>query len=428
MNMTGTTYRPDIPQLDRPRHLGWQVILVYWFAQYAAWLALVTPVVITMALRMRDIAGEQGKAEWLGLVLGVGAMAAMIAAPIWGAMSDRTTARVGRRKPWIIGGAASLLIGLTIMALANDPLVFGLGWLVCQIGSNAAQAAFNALMSDIVPENQRGLVSALLAASATAAIVTGVAITQYTTASSLAMFLVPWIPTPFAVGLFLWIVPDSPAEPMARQPITIRTLVGALGLGTLRHRDFAWAFSSRFLVLLSAAFAMTYQVYYLTDYLHVPHTQVAEFMVLSTSLMGALTFLVSCCGGWLSDKAGRRKPFVASAAVLLAAGLGGMSLAASFEQFLLAAALTGVGQGLYYAVDIALCVEVLPHRSNAARDMAVLQIANSLPQSLAPTIAPILLGVALGGLAGRNYPALFLFAALVALAGAAVLIPIKKVR
>ncbi len=411
-----------------PRRLGWQVMLAYWLAQFAAWLALLTPVVITIALKIRQIAGEEGKAEWLGLILGVGAVAAMISAPIWGAISDRTTARIGRRKPWIIAGAVSLLVGLSIMALARGPLVFGFGWLVCQIGSNAAQAAFNAVMSDIVPEGQRGVMSALLGASMTAAMVTGVFLTQFTTGSPLAMFLVPWLASPPAVALFLWLVPDSPATPAPRARITLRGLIGTLGIGSLRHRDFAWAFSSRFLVLLGAAFAMTYQVYYLTDHLHVPQAQVARFMVLSTSLMGALTFVVSCGGGWLSDKAGRRKPFVGVAAVIMAAGLGAMALATSFDQFLLAAALTSVGQGLYYAVDIALCVEVLPDRADAARDMAVLQIANSLPQSLAPTIAPVLLGVALGGLVGQNYPALFVFAALVALTGAVALIPIRKVR
>lgn len=408
--------------------IGWKVMLAYWLAQFAAWLALLTPVVITIALKVSHIVGEKDKAEWLGLILGVGAAAAMLSAPVWGAISDRTTARMGRRKPWIIAGAASLLVGLSIMALASDPLVFGVGWLICQIGSNAAQAAFNAVMSDIVPERQHGLMSALLGASMTAAMVAGVFLTQFTSGSPLAMFLVPWLASPFAVALFLWIVPDAPARPERLGRVTIGGVVRSIGIGSLRHRDFAWAFASRFLVLFGAAFAMTYQVYYLTDHLHVPASQVARFMVLSTSLMGTLTFVVSCCGGWLSDRVGRRKPFVASAAMILAVGLGSMALARNFDQFLLAAALTSVGQGLYYAVDIALCVEVLPNRDNAARDMAVLQIANSLPQSLAPTVAPLLLGLAIGGMTGGNYPALFVFAGLVAVAGAAAIVPIRKVR
>lgn len=411
-----------------PETLSWPVMFVYWLTQFAAWLALLTPVIITIALQVSRIAGPGQKEEWLGTILGIGAALAMVSAPIWGAISDRTTARIGRRKLWIVVGAASLGAGLAIMAFASSPLVFGLGWLVCQVGSNAAQAALNAVMSDIVPERQRGFMSALLGGSITAAMMAGVFITQFTEHSAIAMFLAPWLLTPVAVALFLWIVPDAPAvvEPGSRF-----SLIGSarsIGISALQHRDFAWAFASRFLVLFGAAFAMTYQVYYLTDHLHVPPAEVARFMVLSTSMMGALTFIVSCIGGWLSDRTGRRKPFVGVAALVMAVGLAGISMAQDFTQFLIAAALTSVGQGLYYAVDIALCVEVLPDKEDAARDMAVLQIANSLPQSLAPAVAPVLLGVALGGLAGANYPALFVFAAMMAVLGALAIIPIKGVR
>jgi MFS family permease len=314
------------------------------------------------------------------------------------------------------------------MAGAKGPIVFGLGWLICQLGSNAAQAALNAVMSDIVPESQHGLVSALLGASITAAMVTGVFLTKYTIGSPWAMFLVPWIASPFAVALYFRFVPDAPAVVGALPALTVRSLVESIGIASLRHRDFFLAFVSRFLVMFGAAFSMTYQVYYLTDHLHVPARDVAAFMVLSTSLMGTLTVVVSCFGGWLSDKVRRRKAFVSVAAVIMALGLGGIAQATNFNQFLVAAALTSVGQGLYYAVDIALCVEVLPDRTCAARDMAVLQIANSLPQSLAPAMAPLLLGMALGGLAGANYPLLFMFASLVAVAGAIAVIPIRKVR
>lgn len=413
---------------DTTPKLSWKALFAYWFTQYAAWLALLTPVIITCAIKVRAIVGEEAKAEWLGIILGVGAAAAMISAPVWGAFSDRTTMQVGRRKPWIAAGAISLLVGLSVMAGANGPIVFGLGWLICQLGSNAAQAALNAVMSDIVPESQHGLVSALLGASITAAMVSGVFVTNYSIGSPWAMFLVPWIASPFAVALYFRFVPDAPAVAGALPPLTLRRLIESIGISSLRHRDFLLAFVSRFLVMFGAAFSMTYQVYYLTDHLHVPAADVAAFMVLSTSLMGTLTIVVSCCGGWLSDRVRRRKAFVSIAAVIMALGLGGVALATSFNQFLVAAALTSVGQGLYYAVDIALCVEVLPDRTCAARDMAVLQIANSLPQSLAPAMAPILLGMALGGVAGANYPLLFSFASLVAVAGAIVVIPIRKVR
>jgi MFS family permease len=412
---------------DAP-NLHWHVMLAYWFVQFAAWLALLTPIFVTMALRMAEIAEPKHKAAYLGLTLGIGAATSMVSAPIWGALSDRTRAPIGRRKLWIIIGSLSLLVGLDVMATASRPFQLGLGWIICQIGSNAAQASLNAVMSDIVPRRQQGLMSALLGMSMTAATVIGVFVTQFTTHSPSAMFLVPWLASPVALALFVRMVPDAPAKPGATAPFSIGNLLRSIGISALRHRDFAWAFASRFLVVFGAAFSMTYQVYYLTDYLHVPISRVARFMVLSISVMGTLTFFVSLIGGWFSDKIGRRKPFVGVAAIVMAVGLVGVAISRSFDQFLIASALTSVGQGFYYSVDLALCVEVLPDKASAARDLAVLQIANSLPQSLAPTVAPLLLGMAVGGLAGSNYPALFAFAALTTAVGALAITMIRGVR
>jgi MFS family permease len=117
---------------------------------------------------------------------------------------------------------------------------------------------------------------------------------------------------------------------------------------------------------------------------------------------------------------------VGGAAAVLATGLFLIAHAQTFNQFLVAAALTSIGQGLYVAVDFALCVEVIPSRGSAGKDLAVLQMASSLPQSLAPTVAPLLLGI--GSTTTGNYMALFTSAAICAVVGALAVIPIRKVR
>jgi len=410
---------------DRLR-LSWQVMAAYLFAQFAAWLALLTPLVITIALRISQITDPAHKARGLGMILGLGAASAMISAPVWGAISDRTTARIGRRKLWIVIGSLSLMVGLLVMALARQLLVFGLGWLICQIGSNAGQAALNAVMSDIVPSRQRGLMSALLGASTTAAMVTGVFLTQFTGGNPVAAFIVPWLASPFAVALFLAVAPDAPADIQSDGGWSPLAVLRSMWFNPLDHTDFAWAFLSRFLMMFAVAFFMTYQVYYLIDHLRVPAPEIARFMVLSTSVMGGLSLALSLTGGWLSDRFRRRKPFVICGAAMAATGLLGVALAQNFSEFLVAAAFVSLGQGLYLAVDIALCVAVLPNPDDAARDMAVLQIASSLPQSLAPMLAPALL--AIGGGAGGNFFALFAAAAASAVAGAMTVVPIRRTR
>jgi MFS family permease len=95
-------------------------------------------------------------------------------------------------------------------------------------------------------------------------------------------------------------------------------------------------------------------------------------------------------------------------------------------QFILWAAVFGIGIAVYYAVDIALCASVLPHPDNAAKDMAVIQIANSLPQSLAPMAAPLILAIGAG--VGPNYPAIFVAASIAGVIGALAILPIRKSR
>ncbi|MBB5782450.1 hypothetical protein [Nonomuraea jabiensis] len=77
------------------------------------------------------------------------------------------------------------------------------------------------------------------------------------------------------------------------------------------------------------------------------------------------------------------------------------------------------------AVDIALVVRVMPHPDNAAKDLAVFQIANSLHQSLVPLIAPLFLTIGGGD---DSYPAAFTAALVFAVLGALTVIPIRKVR
>ncbi|NED88631.1 MFS transporter, partial [Streptomyces sp. SID11233] len=68
----------------------------------------------------------------------------------------------------------------------------------------------------------------------------------------------------------------------------------------------------------------------------------------------------SLLGGSLSDRSGRRKPYVLVASCVLGAGLLLVALAQSFALFLVAMAVFGFGQGLYLSVDVALAAAVLP--------------------------------------------------------------------
>ena len=137
------------------KRVGLGFIIAYAAAYFGSWIAILTPVVVTLALRVQQI-NPAGKAASLSLVLGVGAIFALLANPFFGKLSDRTRSRFGMRRPWLIAGVISGTIGLLVIALApNIPLVL-VGWCLAQTGFNALLAVVVAILPDQVPEEQRG--------------------------------------------------------------------------------------------------------------------------------------------------------------------------------------------------------------------------------------------------------------------------------
>ena len=88
----------------------------------------------------------------------------LIVQPIVGSASDRTWNRLGRRKPYIFGGAIAAAIGMMLMPNAGilvafiAPMLFGAMILAIMDASfNVSFQPFRALVSDMVPANQRNV-------------------------------------------------------------------------------------------------------------------------------------------------------------------------------------------------------------------------------------------------------------------------------
>ena len=101
------------------------------------------------------------KAANLAIVTTIGALAAMLAQPLAGTLSDRTRSRFGSRAPFLVGGAASG--GLALLGLADGSTLvqIALGWAMVQIAYNFAQGPLSAIMPDRVPTLLRGTFSAV---------------------------------------------------------------------------------------------------------------------------------------------------------------------------------------------------------------------------------------------------------------------------
>ena len=125
--------------------------------------------------------------------------------------------------------------------------------------------------------------------------------------------------------------------------------------------------------------------------------------------------------GLLSDRIGRRKPFVIVASFVVAVSAVVPILWPTVPGAITSVGLGGLGIGIYLAVDQALMTQVLPNKADAGKDLGVLNIAQAGGQIVAPLVASVVIGMA-------GYAALYGFAAVMAALAALAILPIKSVR
>ena len=403
--------------------VGWTFIATYAAAYFATTLVLIAPLLVTLALKVNSLVGTERAPNNLSLIAAVGSLVAMVGNPFFGRLSDRTTSRFGMRRPWMLIGLTGGSLGILVVALASTIWVVLVGWCLAQLFFNAMQAALVAVLPDQVPVAQRGTVAGVLGVCVPTASVGGTYVVKVFTGNELAMFLAPCAIGGFFVVLFVISLDDRRLAPADRPPWSLRQLLGTYYVSPRKHPDFAWAFASRFMFILAFAFLVTYQAYYLLEHLGSAEDDVPRQIFLGTLTQAVAVVVASLVGGRLSDRTGRRKLFVAAAAVVYGVALFLIAVAGDFDAFLVGMALGGLGFGLYMAVDLALVTDVLPSGNDAAKDLGVLNIAGALPFSLAPATAPLVLAIG-----GGSYQVLYAFAGVCALVGAAAILPVRQVR
>jgi MFS family permease len=427
---TGTSHRGNLGRIDAVltsqihdgSRVGRWFIARYWLAYWSTSLLFLAPALVTLALKVDDLVGSEAAPRSLAMVTGLGAVVAMVGNPVFGRLSDRTTSRWGMRRPWMVAGLVGGTAGIVIVALAPDIRVVLVGWCTAQLMFNAILAAVVAVLPDQVPGVQRGQISGLLGVCLPAAAVSGTFLVQLFAGNQLAMFLAPCGVS--AAFLLLFVVTLKDRRLGTRPaPWGPRELASTFYVSPRTSPDFAWAFASRFMFVMAYAFLVTYQAYYLITQLDTPEGEVPHQIFVSTLVQSVALVVASLTAGRLSDRTGRRKVFVVTAAVGYGVALLVIAAAGSMNVFLAGMALSGLGFGAYMGVDLALVVDVLPDPGTVAKDLGVLNIAGALPFAVAPAVAPAILA-----LSGGTYGALYAVAGLCAFAGAVTVLPIRGVR
>ncbi|RDV46304.1 MFS transporter [Leifsonia sp. ku-ls] len=398
-----------------------------WIAAFAVawlgvWMAQLAPI---QKLLPDQVQAQLDTTYWVdnvvafGVISGISGVCAIIAYPLTGALSDRTTSRFGRRRPWIAAGAVVFAVSLVLLGLQSSIVGMGVFWSLALTGFCILTAALTATISDQVPVDQRGYVSGWISAPQAIGIILGVALVTYVFAGALLGY------TAMAVLLLLLVLPflflpDAVLPRELRERMSWRGVVEGLWISPRQHPDFGWTLLSRVLVNFGNAFGTSLLLYFLEFGLRDPNAD-DDLLVLILVYM-VFVIVASLVLGRLSDRLGRRKAFVfVSSAVQGVAALL-LAFVPELTVAVVAAALLGIGYGCFLSVDQALATQVLPDPENRGKDLGIMNIALAVPQAVAPLFGAMIVA-ALGGFAG-----LFVLSALFAFAGALAVARVKAVR
>ncbi|WP_242616283.1 MFS transporter [Microterricola gilva] len=355
----------------------------------------------------------------LAIVSTVGAIFALFAQPIAGQLSDRTRSRFGRRAPWIMIGSLIGALSLVGLTFANSFVGVLIAATLVQTAYNFAQGPLSAIMPDRVPIKRRGTFSALSGIGLMVGALGGQIVGSVFLGSIAAGYVFLAVFSVLMLSLFVIFNPDYSSEEIAREPFKFADFLRTFWVNPIKHPDFFWAFTGRTL-LYAGYFTVTgFQFYILTDFLHIENPASVIPVLGVISLAGILISTV--ISGPLSDKFGRRKPFIFGSSALVGAAMLIPMISPTLPGWMAMTFVAGFGFGMFQAVDTALMSQVLPSARSFAKDLGVVNIAATLPQALAPAIAgAIVLSV--------GYIGLFPLGIVLSILGAFAVWPIKASR
>ena len=359
-------------------------IAVFGFALSALWGSLHS---LILQIRLEDFVAESQLNTYLSLLTGTGLILAMAVQPIAGAISDRSGFRWGRRRPFIVLGAALAILFLPGIGLAGSFGILFISYGLLQISSNIAQGPYQGFIPDLVPGRRRGLASGV---KSLLEILGGVALLRligpfmgnysdgegshwlWLSLGALAIVLVGAL---IATSLM---VKERPASGAPRQPL-LPALYKSFKIDVKLNRDFIWFLVSRLLILMAFATIQRFAFYYLKYYVGIadPAAATADLLIVVGISMVAAVYPA----GRLSDRLGR-KPIIITSGLIAALGIVMLFFADSHSSILVSSAVLGIASGSFMSVNWALATDLVA-KGEAARYLGLTNLATAGAAALA---------------------------------------------
>jgi MFS family permease len=416
---------------------GQLVLNVLWFAlnaQSAALLPIIIPTQIVLFISSSQV-GSPAQVLFLSWLMIGAAIISLFMPPVIGTLSDQTSGGFGRRRPYIVIGGLVLAMSTPLLVDASSILIFIIGLSLLLVGKNILTPAYQSLVPDRVPEEQRGEAAGYVGGMTILGNVVGLGLAvwllggmnqhAYSTSmirsnagiyyvATASLVLVGVLVTALGVQeIPLLIRKQERATKREQTPSDFIRRFLHDWIGIWRNYNFTLVFLARASLILGLSLFMTYIEYYFARVQHVANFVQVTGILAILALGGAVVSgLVS---GILSDRFKRRAPVVCVATLFMSlASLAFVILPGNLMNwFWPLGIIFGLGYGAYTSVDWALSIDVLPSLEKAGKDLGVWNASTTLPAIAAPLLGSVMINIAAGaGQTALGYQLVFGTAAL----------------
>jgi MFS family permease len=411
--------------MKKLRPIDYFTINAYWFGLAFMWNSL-HPIILPAMLL--NFVPEQLKNTYLGGLTFLGLILAMIVQPIAGAISDRTTFRWGRRRPYILIGTLFDFVFLTVLGLAGSYWVLFAGYVLLQISSNVAHGPAQGFIPDLVPEGRRGVAAGIknladMGGLVAASLIAGRLMGRQNPSVAFAIIGLLLLAT---LLITLFGVKEEPLVEKGAKPLAqtfAQKVRDTLRIDVQRYPDYLWLIASRFLILLGIYAVQGFAQYFIGDVLQSPNpAQVTGDLLFSIGL--ALMVLVFPAG-YLSDRIGRKRLNV-FAGLLGALGIFLLLFATDYTRLMIFGSIIGAATGIFVSVNWALATDLIP-KSEAGKYLGFSNLATAGAGAVSRLGGP-LIDLFNARQPGQGYSVLFVLAGLSLLAGTALLAKVREIK
>lgn len=415
------TYNEDGRMLKRLHLIDLTTLNIFWIGLNFLWNSLHA---IILPVRILDLAPEHLKGTALGLITFLGLILAMVYQPLIGAISDASTFKWGRRRPFILIGTFFNIIFLTLLLAAGNLWLLFVWYMLLQLSSNTAEGPYQGIIPDLVPEDQRGEASGIKQIIEILGAVLSTFIAGYLMERGLtwamggviiAALLVSAVITVFAVH-------EQPGDQVKGKPLLSHAR-DTFNIDMGQYSDYMWLVLSRFFVFVGLTAVQIFSLYFIKDVIGAPnYTEVAGSL---TAIVGVAILLIVYPAGYLSDRVGR-KPLLIFSGLMATAGVLLFLTADSLTKLLIYGGTIGLAMGIFLSSNWAFATDLIP-RVEAAKYMGISNVATAGGSAAARLGGPLLdfFNVRQQGL---GYNVLFMGIALCFLLGALVLVRVRERR